>query len=41
MYYYVSLWLYHAQVVPSADYKLKWTDPDEAGLVKFLVEEKG
>lgn len=29
------------QVVPAAEYKLKWTDPDEVALVKFLVEEKG
>lgn len=29
------------QVEPAGNYKLKWTDPDEAGLLKFLVEEKG
>ena len=29
------------QVEPASEYKLKWTDPDEPGLIKFLVEEKG
>lgn len=29
------------QVLPAAEYKLKWTDPDEAGLMKFLVEGMG
>lgn len=29
------------QVEPAGEYKLKWTDPDEPGLIKFLVEEKG
>lgn len=29
------------QVVPAGECKLKWIDPDEAGLLKFLVEEKG
>lgn len=30
-----------AQVEPAGEFKLKWTDPDEAGLIKFLVEDKG
>lgn len=29
------------QVKLASEYNLKWTDPDEPGLVKFLVEEKG
>ncbi|CAM9679216.1 unnamed protein product [Laminaria digitata] len=29
------------EVAPAGECKLKWVDPDEAGLVKFLVEEKG
>ena len=29
------------QVAPAGECKLKWVDPDEAGLLKFLVEEKG
>lgn len=29
------------QVEPASECKLKWTDPDEAGLLKFLVEVKG
>ncbi|CAM9543146.1 unnamed protein product [Ectocarpus sp. 6 AP-2014] len=29
------------EVEPAGEYKLKWTDPDEPGLIKFLVEEKG
>ena len=28
------------EVLPSAEVELKWTDPDEAGLVEFLVKEK-
>eukprot|EP00903_Cladosiphon_okamuranus_P016676 g15377.t1 len=29
------------EVEPAGEFKLKWTDPDEAGLIKFLVEDKG
>lgn len=29
------------QVKTASEYNLKWTDPDEPGLLKFLVEEKG
>ncbi|CAM9518134.1 unnamed protein product, partial [Discosporangium mesarthrocarpum] len=29
------------EVTAAGDIKLKWTDPDETGLLKFLVEEKG
>ncbi|CAM9269597.1 unnamed protein product [Scytosiphon promiscuus] len=29
------------EVQPACEYNLKWTDPDEPGLLKFLVEEKG
>ncbi|CAM9446219.1 unnamed protein product [Choristocarpus tenellus] len=29
------------EVSSPSECKLKWTDPDEAGLLKFLVEEKG
>jgi len=28
-------------VVPGEEVDLLWNDPDEAGLLKFLVEEKG
>lgn len=28
-------------VIPAKDVELKWREPDEAGLLKFMVEEKG
>jgi len=28
-------------VTPSAEVELKWSDPDEAGILEFLVEQKG
>lgn len=35
------VFLVGTQITPASEYKLKWSDPDDAGLVKFLVEDKG
>lgn len=29
------------EVTPASEIKLEWKDPDEAGIIKFLVDEKG
>jgi flap endonuclease-1 len=29
------------EVIPAKDVELKWNEPDEEGLIKFMVEEKG
>lgn len=30
----------HALITPPEEVEIKWSDPDEAGIIKFLVEEK-
>eukprot|EP00904_Undaria_pinnatifida_P004618 jgi/Undpi1/14157/HiC_scaffold_9.g03808.m1 len=37
----LRLFCFFVQVTPAGECKLKWIDPDEAGLLKFLVEGKG
>jgi len=29
------------EVMPAAEVELKWVDPDEAGIIEYLVKEKG